>query len=108
MAKLLCNLLSKNKITPLELTSNTPELRAKLLEISQFNQVSWLSDCTENMEATIAELLWKFISVNKAIELDCREIIPELSLVEVIFVNVLDLTSSKALAEKVIKDLWGL
>ena len=40
MAKLLCNLLSKNKITPLELTSNIPELRAKLLEISQFNQVS--------------------------------------------------------------------
>ena len=85
-----------------------PEIGEKLLVISQLIHFSSLSDSTVKIEATIAELFMKLVSENVAIDFEEREIIPDIGLVRVMFVNLLDITSRLEFPENIMNDLTGL
>ena len=85
-----------------------PEIGEKLLVISQLIHFSSLSDSTVKIEATIAELFMKLVSENVAIDLEEREIIPDIGLVRVKLVKLLDITSRLEFPENIMNDLTGL
>jgi len=85
-----------------------PEIGEKLLVISQLIHFNSLSDSTVKIEATIAELFMKLVSENVAIDLEEREIIPDIGLVRVKLVKLLDITSRLEFPENIMNDLTGL